>query len=484
MYPNNHNQHYQQQTPFNQVPNHVDHHQQLFFMNQPSMIHPNVYHQSSVVNGTAPSSFPNSNLNYYPNSSVMMNNNPQQNFFSNSPQNTCLVPSSQPLQMNIHSSFYQDPALSFGHWQPASHFSGPVIMPTAHVHGQNVSHIKNGQKSPQTETRSASSSTSSQPKNDSDKKDEIPEASNFCLNWKRCSLTRSDPQHKCEFRHLCTIKNCDKWKDNKIHKARFIHICAHGEQCRYQDNEDHNHNFIHPCSFGGKCKYLNDPLHRIRFSHNDLEVDDRNFDWPETWTTSPPLSITKCLVNKKNYTRLFSLPKNSDEFKKIESKFVKSIHHSYSSAQVVKIERIENAQKWEEYITARFQIKSKNNGKANEKILYHGCDDATALKIIESGIDYRLTTTGHYGQGAYFAVNASYSHGYAPASSNGHRTIFMCRVIIGEPMVVPSQNKNLTRPYDPTKDKMYDSVQGNPTGTEFVIFDNKQAYAEYLVTYK
>lgn len=60
----------------------------------------------------------------------------------------------------------------------------------------------------------------------------------------------------------------------------------------------------------------------------------------------------------------------------------------------------------------------------------------------------------------------------------------MCRVTIGEPMIVQQENPNLTRPYDATTKKMYDSVQGNPKGTEFVIFDNKQSYGEYLITYQ
>ncbi|KAF0978388.1 hypothetical protein FDP41_002903 [Naegleria fowleri] len=438
---NHHNHNNPQQVPFtsyNHLPNDLPNYNHLpsnppFNPYTPSMQHHHSVPSSLILNSSSNHPFNQPNMT--------TTRIPPTNFFSQPSSvpphqilpNTAIVPTmminSPPPQTpptHIHTGHY-DPAI-FGNVHPHHHmpqpshgFSGPVIMPPA----QNLSSstYKNSQNaSPQkylsTNSKQSSSNLSQSGNSTMEKKDKIPEPTNFCRDWKKCSLTRLDEQHKCEFRHLCTIKNCDKWKENKTHKARFIHICAHGKKCHYQDNEDHTHNFIHPCTYGSKCNYLSDPLHRIRFSHDDLDVDD-NFDWSDTWTTSPPNSITK--ISKK-YTRLFSLPKTSDECKKIEAKFLKSVQHSHSSAQVIKIERIENAQKWEEYTTLRYHIQCKNKGNANEKILYHGCDADTAQKIIgsEYGFDYRLTTTGFYGQGAYFAVNASYSHGYTKASSNVH----------------------------------------------------------------
>jgi len=90
-----------------------------------------------------------------------------------------------------------------------------------------------------------------------------------------------------------------------------------------------------------------------------------------------------------------------------------------------------------------------------------------------------------YGQGSYFACQASYSHNYAGSDSSNYRYMFLARVLVGDYAV---GNRSLTRP--PPKDpsnpygELYDSCvndENNPS--IFVIFDNSQAYPEFMITY-
>ena len=93
-----------------------------------------------------------------------------------------------------------------------------------------------------------------------------------------------------------------------------------------------------------------------------------------------------------------------------------------------------------------------------------------------------------YGDGVYFAVNASYSAGttYSPPDSNGNRHIFVACVLAGEYTLGGSGIKT-----PPPKDAnvsvvdIYDSVVDNEsTPNMFVIFQDAQCYPEYLITFK
>jgi len=90
-----------------------------------------------------------------------------------------------------------------------------------------------------------------------------------------------------------------------------------------------------------------------------------------------------------------------------------------------------------------------------------------------------------YGQGAYFARDASYSLNYANAGDTRHRFMYLARVLVGQycvgdsTMKVPPP-KNRSRP-----EILYESVvdnQGNPS--IFVVFYDNQCYPEYLITVK
>ncbi|KAM5152443.1 protein mono-ADP-ribosyltransferase PARP15-like [Mantella aurantiaca] len=92
------------------------------------------------------------------------------------------------------------------------------------------------------------------------------------------------------------------------------------------------------------------------------------------------------------------------------------------------------------------------------------------------------------GKGTYFAVEAIYStdEKYSvPDPSSGYKHMYLARVLTGvfckgaKDMIVPPPKDN-TNPTD-----LYDSVaddMANPS--VFVIFNDIQAYPEYLITFK
>ena len=100
-----------------------------------------------------------------------------------------------------------------------------------------------------------------------------------------------------------------------------------------------------------------------------------------------------------------------------------------------------------------------------------------------------LYTATAFGDGVYFAVNASYSAGgtYSPPDqSTGNRHIFLARVLTG---VYTKGKSGIKTP--PAKDAsksavdLYDSVVNDMNSPiMFVIFYDAQCYPEYLITFK
>ena len=119
-----------------------------------------------------------------------------------------------------------------------------------------------------------------------------------------------------------------------------------------------------------------------------------------------------------------------------------------------------------------------------EKLLFHGTSTSVVKSICEQNFDWRRSgeSTGTiHGQGAYFALNSSYSHSYASAESDGTRLLFLAKVHVGlmckgqSSMRYPPAWKS-TIQYDTTVD---DTV--NPT--IFVKYGIHEYYPAYLIQY-
>ncbi|KAI8504730.1 Poly (ADP-ribose) polymerase [Branchiostoma belcheri] len=176
----------------------------------------------------------------------------------------------------------------------------------------------------------------------------------------------------------------------------------------------------------------------------------------------------------------------SAEYRNVQTLFEQS---GMAGTVISGVKRVQNAFLWSAYNRKKAQLKKQNGGKdAEERLLFHGTQDAVVDAICQQNFDWRLSGSrvGQlYGQGTYFSASAQYSHNYAQQASNGRRYMFVVRVLVGAytkgdagirrpPPVNPGE------PYG----RMYDSCVNDAANPNiFVIFDNAQCYPEHIIEY-
>uniref|UniRef100_A0A8C8M497 Poly [ADP-ribose] polymerase n=1 Tax=Oncorhynchus tshawytscha TaxID=74940 RepID=A0A8C8M497_ONCTS len=155
---------------------------------------------------------------------------------------------------------------------------------------------------------------------------------------------------------------------------------------------------------------------------------------------------------------------------------------------VLKIERIQNPSLWRNLQIKKDEMELRNGHKNNEKRLFHGMCHTTINHINHHGFNrsYAGKNAALYGNGTYFAVSARYSasNTYSRPDPQGQKYIFLCRVLTGDfttgrqGMIVPPAKNT-------TSAQLYDSVTDNLSGPSmFVVFNDIQAYPEYLITFR
>lgn len=175
---------------------------------------------------------------------------------------------------------------------------------------------------------------------------------------------------------------------------------------------------------------------------------------------------------------------------------VKMMQVTLQGARIDSLHRIQNKWLWDAYMQSKKRLSIKNKNRINEKLLFHGTRQTPPEKIYKSekGFDFRFARQGLWGEGTYFAVNASYSHDYSYtiSQSSQRRQMFLALVLTGDSHSC-SQDSSLKQP--PKKgdgnqeenmfaDERYDSVRGYTQGSEiFVIYEHDKAYPAYLITY-
>ena len=186
-------------------------------------------------------------------------------------------------------------------------------------------------------------------------------------------------------------------------------------------------------------------------------------------------------------TQLFSVPRWSSEWMKVEKEFNKTM----SSYPIQEIQRIQNTYLWEKWVEERNRME-KFKGCVNEKELFHGTQQNDPKQIYDSeiGFDMRFCSSGMWGLANYFAVNASYSHAYSHKNDLGHREMFLVKVITGD-SYSSLPDRSLRMPPLKTNTSQlklsqvrYDTVNGITNGSQvFMTYDNQKAYPAYLIRY-
>ncbi|XP_030614073.1 protein mono-ADP-ribosyltransferase PARP14-like [Archocentrus centrarchus] len=200
---------------------------------------------------------------------------------------------------------------------------------------------------------------------------------------------------------------------------------------------------------------------------------NRDADIPEHWEPVP--ANATCQV--------FTVQAKTSEYAEIRKLFQASSNHT-----VTKIERIQNPVLWKSLQLKKHKMEVKNGHKMNERRLFHGTCETTVPHINDHGFNrsYAGKNAALYGDGTYFAVNASYSASdtYSKPNQKGEKFMYVCQVLTGDftlgkkGMVAPPvKNTSSTDRYDSVVDNM-----ANPD--MFVIFHDDHAYPEYLITFK
>ncbi|XP_040214249.1 protein mono-ADP-ribosyltransferase PARP14-like [Rana temporaria] len=195
--------------------------------------------------------------------------------------------------------------------------------------------------------------------------------------------------------------------------------------------------------------------------------------------------VTPPYWDKMDNTQLKVVPLTSSnsDYSEVEGLFTQSCQ-----MRIIKIERIQNTHLHQNYQIKKNSIDTKNGNKNNEKRLFHGTDSATTDYINHNGFNraYAGANAALLGKGTYFAADAIYSADdtYSKPDTNKYKYMYLVRVLTGvycvgnAAMIIPPAKS----PSNPTD--LYDSATDNiATPSVFVIFNDVQAYPEYLITF-
>jgi hypothetical protein len=165
-----------------------------------------------------------------------------------------------------------------------------------------------------------------------------------------------------------------------------------------------------------------------------------------------------------------------------------------ANVKIDKIERVQNLRFWNHYAFRRRILQQELSDKPNLQIemeLFHGTRTAPPNEIYdgEYGFDMTYCTSGLWGIGTYFAMNASYScQSYSYQLPNGKRQVFLAQVLTGEVFDYKDKiDQTLRRPpkkNESTSGARYNSVTGVTGGSKvYIVYENRVAYPMFLITF-
>ncbi|KAG1959203.1 protein mono-ADP-ribosyltransferase PARP14-like [Pimephales promelas] len=196
-----------------------------------------------------------------------------------------------------------------------------------------------------------------------------------------------------------------------------------------------------------------------------------------------PLPIEWDNMSLSDLLKVIDLDQRSKEYQTVKANFKKTVRKT-----VLKIERIQNMNLRRLYEGRKKELENRNGGivGAGEKILYHGTSEQSSSVIMKTNFNRNFAGQNAtvYGNGTYFAVNASYSANptYAVPAADGTQLMFVARVLTGH--YAQGQTGMKTPPVRVAPDHNYDSVVDNVQNPSmFVVFHDCQAYPEYLIKF-
>lgn len=149
------------------------------------------------------------------------------------------------------------------------------------------------------------------------------------------------------------------------------------------------------------------------------------------------------------------------------------------------ISRIQNPTLYRQYAAKKAHLEKQNAGINNEHTLWHGtaADAMDNINMYGFNRSYCGKNATVYGQGVYFAIHSNYSTHptYSPPDSAGKRYVYQCKVLAGHATLGHQHLRTLTARQGQI---LFDSATDNlQTPKMYVIFNDTQAYPEYLITF-
>ncbi|XP_072788080.1 protein mono-ADP-ribosyltransferase PARP14 isoform X2 [Taeniopygia guttata] len=182
--------------------------------------------------------------------------------------------------------------------------------------------------------------------------------------------------------------------------------------------------------------------------------------------------------------KIVELKPDSREYKDVQERF----QQTCQLYKIEKIERVQNLYFWKSYQIKKCEIDKKNGNRNNERLLFHGTRQESLTLINKHGFNRSCAgmNAANFGNGTYFAVNACYSANdlYSKPDVNGRKYMYLARVLVGEYSLgkkgsITPARKNVSNSVD-----LYDSSTDNMSQPSmFIIFNDIQAYPEYLITF-
>ncbi|NWH85565.1 PAR14 polymerase, partial [Aegithalos caudatus] len=213
----------------------------------------------------------------------------------------------------------------------------------------------------------------------------------------------------------------------------------------------------------------------------DRSEDQKSTVLPSTWDH---------MENER--LKIVELKPHSREYKDVQERFLQtstyplSLFLSYFPTS--QIERVQNVYFWKSYQIKKCEMDKKNGHRNNERLLFHGTSQESLTFINEHGFNrsYAGMHAANFGNGTYFAVNANYSASdlYSRPDVNGRKYMYLARVLVGEYSLgrkgsITPARKNVNNAVD-----LFDSSTDNVNQPSmFIIFNDIQAYPEYLITF-
>jgi len=205
------------------------------------------------------------------------------------------------------------------------------------------------------------------------------------------------------------------------------------------------------------------PFPKPSKSENSLALE-----MPQHWTQS----------DKASPFTLVSLESSSKEYMEVSQQFAQTC--SSAVYTITSIARVQNLNLYNEYQLYRSTLENElGQIDINEQKLFHGTAHDAVDNICKDGFDWRVCGKNGtvYGQGSYFAMNSSYSSSYARENSSRECKMFLASVLLGR---YSQGSHSLVK----APDGFHSVVNNVSYPTIFVVFLIKQAYPEYLISFR